>query len=65
MAKFSNLLVMLGLLNTGRKYSVKELSDYLEVSDQNRDLQYVAEQLAPLEVGFCHEVYRRWSLRAK
>lgn len=34
MAKFSNLLVMLGLLNTGRKYSVKELSDYLEVSER-------------------------------
>ena len=34
MAKFSNLLVMLGLLNTGRKYSVKELSLYLEVSER-------------------------------
>ena len=34
MAKFSNLLVMLELLNTGRKYSVKELSSTLEVSER-------------------------------
>lgn len=34
MAKFSNLLVMLELLNTGRKYSTKELSSYLEVSER-------------------------------
>lgn len=34
MAKFSNLLVMLELLNTGRKYSIKELSSYLEVSER-------------------------------
>ena len=34
MAKFSNLLVMLQLLNTGKKYSVKELSSYLEVSER-------------------------------
>jgi len=34
MAKFSNLLVMLELLNTGRKYSVKELSSALEVSER-------------------------------
>lgn len=34
MAKFSNLLVMLELLNTGKKYSVKELSSYLEVSER-------------------------------
>lgn len=34
MAKFSNLLVMVELLNTGRKYSVKELSSILEVSER-------------------------------
>ena len=34
MAKFSNLLVMLELLNTGRKYSVKELSSLLEISER-------------------------------
>lgn len=34
MAKFSNLLVMLELLNTGRKYNIKELSSYLEVSER-------------------------------
>ena len=34
MAKFSNILVMLELLNTGRKYSVKELSERLEVSER-------------------------------
>ena len=34
MAKFSNLLVMIELLNTGRKYSVKELSSTLEVSER-------------------------------
>ncbi len=34
MTKFSNILVMLELLNTRRKYSVKELSLYLEVSER-------------------------------
>lgn len=34
MAKFSNLLVMLELLNTGKKYNIKELSSYLEVSER-------------------------------
>lgn len=34
MAKFSNLLAMLELLNTGKKYSIKELSSYLEVSER-------------------------------
>lgn len=34
MAKFSNLLVMLELLNTGKKYSIQELSSYLEVSER-------------------------------
>lgn len=34
MAKFSNLLIMLELLNTGKKYSIKELSSYLEVSER-------------------------------
>lgn len=34
MAKFSNLLVMIELLNTGKKYSIKELSSYLEVSER-------------------------------
>ncbi len=34
MAKLSNLLVMLELLNTGRKYNIKELSSYLEVSER-------------------------------
>lgn len=34
MAKFSNMLVMINLLKSGRKYSVKELSDYLEVSER-------------------------------
>ena len=34
MAKLSNLLVMLELLSTGKKYSIKELSSYLEVSER-------------------------------
>lgn len=34
MSKFSNLLVMIELLNTGKKYSIKELSSYLEVSER-------------------------------
>lgn len=34
MSKLSNLLVMVELLNTGRKYGVKELSSYLEVSER-------------------------------
>lgn len=34
MAKFSNMLVMINLLKSGRKYSVKELSEYLEVSER-------------------------------
>lgn len=34
MAKLSNLLVMVELLKNGRKYSVKELADYLEVSER-------------------------------
>lgn len=34
MAKLSNLLVMIELLKSGRKYSVKELADYLEVSER-------------------------------
>lgn len=34
MAKLSNLLVMIELLKTGRKYSLDELSKYLEVSER-------------------------------
>lgn len=34
MAKLSNLLVMIELLKSGKKYSVKELADYLEVSER-------------------------------
>lgn len=34
MSKISNVITMLQLLNTGRKYSIKELSDYLEVSER-------------------------------
>ena len=34
MSKLSNLLVMLELLNTGKKYSIKELSSYIEVSER-------------------------------
>ena len=34
MAKLSNLLVMINLLKSGRKYSIKELSEYLEVSER-------------------------------
>lgn len=34
MAKLSNLLVMIELLKNGRKYSVKELANYLEVSER-------------------------------
>lgn len=34
MAKLSNLLIMIELLKTGRKYSVKELADYIEVSER-------------------------------
>lgn len=34
MAKLSNLLVMLELLKSGKKYGVKELSSYLEVSER-------------------------------
>lgn len=34
MAKFSNMLVMINLLKSGHKYSVKELANYLEVSER-------------------------------
>lgn len=34
MAKFSNMLIMINLLKSGRKYSVKELAEYLEVSER-------------------------------
>ena len=34
MAKLSNMLVMINLLKSGRKYSVKELAEYLEVSER-------------------------------
>ena len=34
MAKFSNMLVMINLLKSGRKYSVKELAERLEVSQR-------------------------------
>lgn len=34
MAKLSNLLVMIQLLKTGRKYSLNELSEYLECSER-------------------------------
>lgn len=34
MAKFSNMLMMIEYLKTGRKYSVKELSEKLEVSQR-------------------------------
>ena len=34
MAKLSNLLVMIELLKNGRKYSIKELSGFLEVSER-------------------------------
>ena len=34
MAKLSNLLVMIELLKTGRKYNLDELSKYLEVSER-------------------------------
>ena len=34
MSKVSNVLTMIELLNTGRKYSIKELSQELEVSER-------------------------------
>ncbi len=34
MSKLSNTLTMLELLNNNRKYSVKELSEILEVTDR-------------------------------
>ena len=34
MSKFSNMLVMINLLKTGKKYSVKDLSERLEVSER-------------------------------
>lgn len=34
MSKVSNVLTMIELLNTGRKYSIKELSEELEVSER-------------------------------
>ena len=34
MSKISNVITMLQLLNTGRKYSIKELSERLEVSER-------------------------------
>lgn len=34
MSKLSNILTMLELLNTGKKYSIKELADTLEVSER-------------------------------
>lgn len=34
MAKLGNLLIMIELLKDGRKYSVKELADHLEVSER-------------------------------
>lgn len=34
MAKFSNMLMMIEYLKTGRKYSIKELSEKLEVSQR-------------------------------
>ena len=34
MAKLSNMLVMVNLLKSGRKYSVKELAEHLEVSER-------------------------------
>ena len=34
MAKLSNMLVMINLLKSGRKYSVKELAERLEVSER-------------------------------
>lgn len=34
MSKFANMLVMLNLLKSGRKYSIRELSDSLEVSER-------------------------------
>lgn len=34
MAKLSNLIIMIELLKTGRKYSIKELGERLEVSER-------------------------------
>ena len=34
MSKISNVITMMQLLNTGRKYSIKELSEKLEVSER-------------------------------
>ena len=34
MSKVSNAITLLELLNSGRKYSIKELSDILEVSER-------------------------------
>lgn len=43
MGKFSNMLYMIDLLNTGNKYSVKELSKYLGVTE--RMIRYYKEEL--------------------
>lgn len=34
MAKLSNMLLMLQLLQNGRKYSIKELAEKIEVSER-------------------------------
>ena len=43
MGKFSNMLFMIDLLNTGNKYSIKELSQKLGVTE--RMIIYYKEEL--------------------
>lgn len=43
MSKFSNMLFMIDLLNTGNKYSIKELSQKLGVTE--RMIRYYKEEL--------------------
>lgn len=43
MSKFSNMLFMIDLLNTGNKYSIKELSQKLDVTE--RMIRYYKEEL--------------------
>ena len=46
MSKISNTITLLNLLSTGRKYSIKELSDILEVTP--RMIRVYKEELEKL-----------------
>ena len=66
MSKVSNAITLLELLNSGRKYSIKELSDILEVSERmirvyKEDLEkagiYVESILGPYGGYFLRNVW--------